>query len=140
MISIHIGNKLRLWLIQLDYLILINCVMQHRVINLKGIELIFSHNIHSIMKRNEFKSKYCINKYEARRVYENQNNRSNMCNKIIETDDFNTITCHYDNQINDTLIFNQIINIFPNIDTLKHTNIITFKWNAARYFVLYFSL
>ncbi len=90
MSSIHIGNKLRLWLIQLNCFISINFVMQHGSINLRGTEVIFSHNIHSIMKRNEWNTKYCINKYEGhvRRLYGNQNTHRNMCNKIIETDDF----------------------------------------------------
>ncbi len=77
MISIHIGNKLRLWLIELNWFILMNFLIKHKAIN-------FSHNIHSIMKRNESKTKYCINKYGRRRVCENQNNNSNMCNKIVE--------------------------------------------------------
>eukprot|EP01084_Bolivina_argentea_P067583 123045_1 len=103
MSSKHVGNELRLWLIQLNGDILINSVMQHKIINLRGIEVISSHNIHSIMKRNGCKTKYCINKFEGRRVYENRNNRSNMCNKIIEADYFDTTICRYDNKIDDII-------------------------------------
>eukprot|EP01084_Bolivina_argentea_P067584 123046_1 len=102
----HIGNELRLWLIQSNCCILINFVMQHKAINLRGTEVIFNHNIHSIIKRNGSKTKYCITKFKGRRVYENQNNHSNMHNKIIETDYFDTMIYHYDHKIDDGQRFN----------------------------------
>ncbi len=110
MISIHIGNKLRLWLIQLNCFILINFVIQHKAINSRGLEAIFHHNIHTIMKRNAYPEQYIVSK-DAECMKIRTIIHSNMCNKIIETDIVNTIICHSNNKINDNVIFPSTFNM-----------------------------